>query len=159
MLNLQSFLLANLVYIYELTEVILVCNNKNLVFATLQVVMPSFKSFKDSQEFLVISFIAGFGKDYLQRKKNYRISLTNFGLKKSKILMSHLIGGILIQSYLTKNSTNSISESIYLDMNITFHIKMIKNQSFNKRLLQVDESFFSLESKKIHLEKFSFYKI
>lgn len=67
-------------YIHELIEVIIVNKDKNLVFAPLQVVAPSFPSLDNSPKLLIMGLIMSFDKDYFLRKKYYKVPLTNFGL-------------------------------------------------------------------------------
>lgn len=43
--------------IYKLTNVIIVDKDKNLVFATFQLVAPSLESFNNSHKFLIMGFI------------------------------------------------------------------------------------------------------
>ncbi len=55
--------------IHELMEVIIVSKDKDLVFATFQVVTPSFKGFNNSQELLISSLVPSLSRDYLLREK------------------------------------------------------------------------------------------
>ncbi len=71
--------------IYELTEVIMVSKDENLIFAAFQVVAPSLKDFNNSQEFSIVGFISNLGRYYFLRKKGYWMSLTNFGLRRNWI--------------------------------------------------------------------------
>ncbi len=56
-------------YIYQSTEVVIVINDKNLVFATLQVMAPSLESLNDGWELLIVNLILNFCKDHFLRKK------------------------------------------------------------------------------------------
>ena len=56
---------------YELTKVIIVGKNKNLIFAASQIVIPGFKSFNNSQKLLFMSFVASLSGNYFLRKKTY----------------------------------------------------------------------------------------
>ncbi len=71
--------------IYESTEVIIVRKDENLIFAALQVVMPSLKSFNNSQELLIVGFVPSFSRDHLSREKGYWVLLTNFELRRNWI--------------------------------------------------------------------------
>lgn len=51
----------------------MVNKNKNLVFTTLQVVVPSLKNFNDSQELFVVSLVASLDRDHFLRKKDYKV--------------------------------------------------------------------------------------
>ncbi len=57
--------------IQELTEVIMVSRDKNLVFAAFQVVVPSLKGFNDSQMLMIVSLILSLSGDHLLREKGY----------------------------------------------------------------------------------------
>ena len=52
--------------------------DKDLVFIAFQVSMPSFQSFNDSQEFLIVSFIPSLSKNYFLGEKRYLVLFTNF---------------------------------------------------------------------------------
>lgn len=67
---------------YKLTEIIMVSKDNNLVFIAFQVMAPSFENFNNSQEFLVINLVANPGGDHFLREKDYKISFTNFKLRK-----------------------------------------------------------------------------
>ena len=56
----------------------MMCKNKNLVFATFQVVTPSLKGLNNGQELLIVGLVVGFSRDYLLREKNNWIPLINF---------------------------------------------------------------------------------
>ncbi len=86
---------------HKLTEVAMVNKKENLIFATIQIVVLSFKIFDNCQELLVISLIAIFGRDLFLREKGYKVLLTNFALRKIWILVGYVIGRTMIQSYLT----------------------------------------------------------
>ena len=57
LINLTS---AQTLYIYKLSNVIMVNKNKNLVFAALQVVLSDFEWFNNSQKFTNVSFVSSF---------------------------------------------------------------------------------------------------
>ncbi len=65
----------------ELTEVIMVSKDKDLVFAAFQVVAPSLKGFNNSQELVIVGFVPSLSGDHLLRKKGYWVSLANFELR------------------------------------------------------------------------------
>ncbi len=71
--------------IYELTEVIIVSKDKDLVFAAFKVVAPSLKGFNDSQELLIVSLVPSLSGKYLLREKGYWITLANFGIRRNWI--------------------------------------------------------------------------
>ncbi len=94
---------AQALCIYELTEVIMVSKDENLVFAAFQVVVPSLKGFNNSQELLIVGFVPSLNGDHLSRKKGYWVPLANFGLRKIRIwiFVGHVTGRMLIQDHLT----------------------------------------------------------
>ncbi len=57
--------------IHELTEDTIVSKDEDLVFATFQVVAPSFKGFNNSKEFLIVAFVLSLSRDHLLREKAY----------------------------------------------------------------------------------------
>lgn len=57
--------------------------DKNLVFAFLQVVVPSFKNYNISQKLLIVGFVQSFHRDYLLRNKDYSLLLTNFKFRRN----------------------------------------------------------------------------
>lgn len=74
----------------------MICENKNLIFIALQIVASSLRDFNNSQKLLIVSLILSLGRDYFLRKKGYRVSLANFGLRIIKmIFVSHIIRRIL----------------------------------------------------------------
>lgn len=60
---------AQIFCIHKLTKIIITDNNKNLECAIFQVVVPSFKSFSNSQKILIITLVSSLYKDYLFQKK------------------------------------------------------------------------------------------
>ncbi len=71
---------AQTLCIHELTEVVVVSEDKDLVFAAFQVVAPSLKGFNNSQEHLVMSFVPSLSENNFSREKGYWVPLGNFGL-------------------------------------------------------------------------------
>ena len=61
---------AQVLYIHKLTEVVMVCKDKDLVFAAFQVVAPSFKDFNNGQELLIESLVSGLGGNHLSRENS-----------------------------------------------------------------------------------------
>lgn len=70
LLGLVNLTKAQVFYIYELTEVITVNKEKDLIFTTLKVIVLNFKGFNNSQAFLIIYFVASLGRDHFLREKN-----------------------------------------------------------------------------------------
>ncbi len=71
--------------IHELTEVMLVSKDEELVFAVLQVVAPSLQGYNDSQELLIVSLVPSLSGDHLLREKGYWVLLANFGIRRKWI--------------------------------------------------------------------------
>ncbi len=67
--------------IYESAEVIMVSKDEDLVFAAFQVVAPSLKGFKNSQELLIVGLVPSLNGDHLSREKGYWVPLANFGFR------------------------------------------------------------------------------
>lgn len=70
-MGLVNLIITQALYIYKLIEVVIIGENKNLIFIAFQIVVSSLKDFNDSQEFLIISLIPSLNKDYFMRKKSY----------------------------------------------------------------------------------------
>ncbi len=56
----------------------MVDEDEDLIFAVFQVVIPIFKCFNNSQEFLIVGFIVGLSRDHFSRKIGYRGPLITF---------------------------------------------------------------------------------
>lgn len=67
LLSPTDLLKAQTLSVYKLLEVVVIREDKNLIFVTLKVVAPSLKGFNDSQEFLIVSLILDFNEDYFSR--------------------------------------------------------------------------------------------
>lgn len=76
---------AQTLYIYKLTEVVVVSEDKDLIFAVFQVVVLSLKSFNNYQELLIMGFVPSHNKDHLLRKNGYWVPLANFRFEEIKI--------------------------------------------------------------------------
>ena len=66
---------AQVLRIHELTEVMMVRKDENLMLAAFQIVTPRLKSFEDSQKLVIVGFIACFCWNYFPRKERYRVLL------------------------------------------------------------------------------------
>lgn len=85
--------------IHKSLEIIIVNQNKDLIFAIFQRVTPSLESFKNSQELLIMSLISNFCRNHLFRENGYWMPLLNFtGLRKIWILIDYITKKTLIQS-------------------------------------------------------------
>lgn len=62
---------AGVFNIHELIEIIIFDKYKNLIFLMLQIVAPSFQSFNNDQQLLVVSFILYFYSNYFFQKIDY----------------------------------------------------------------------------------------
>ncbi len=86
--------------IYKLLKVVVVDEDKNLIFAAFEVVAPSLKGFNNSQELLIVTLVPSLSGEHLLREKSYWVPLANFGLRRIWIFVGHVIGRMLIQSHL-----------------------------------------------------------
>ena len=64
--------------IHKLMKVIMVNEDKDLVFAVFQVVAPSLKGFNDSQELLIIGLVLRLSGNHFSKEKGYWMLLANF---------------------------------------------------------------------------------
>ena len=62
---------AQALCIHETTEVIVVCKDENLMFATFQIVTPRLEDLDNSQKFTVVGLIQSLCRDHFPRKKGY----------------------------------------------------------------------------------------
>ncbi len=85
LLGLADLVGAQTLCIHELTEVVVVNEDEDLMFAVFQVVAPSFKGFNDSQELLVVGFVSSLNGNHFLREKGYWVLLANFRLWKIRI--------------------------------------------------------------------------
>ena len=74
--------------IHEAAEVVVVCEDKNLVFANFQIVPPYFKCFNDSQKLAVVGFVLSFCRNHLPRKEGYWMLLAQISLSDYSIWSS-----------------------------------------------------------------------
>ena len=59
-------------YIYETIKILMICKKKYLMLAFFQVmILVCFKSFDNSQKFVIIGFILNFYRNYFPRNKSY----------------------------------------------------------------------------------------
>lgn len=65
-------------------KVIMMSEDKDLVFVAFQVVAPRFKGLYNGQKLLIMSFVIGFSGDHFLKEKSYKVLLVNFGLKKNE---------------------------------------------------------------------------
>lgn len=68
----------------------MVNEDKDLIFAAFQVVAPSFKSFNNSQQLLIVSLISSLGKDHLLREQGHWIPMANFGDMLKRMFVGHV---------------------------------------------------------------------
>ena len=62
-------------YIHETTKVVMIGKNKDLVFATFEIMLPCFKSLNNGQKLTVVSFVLSFGKNHFRREVGYQMQL------------------------------------------------------------------------------------
>ena len=57
---------------YKVTKIVIICKNKDLVFATFKIVLPYFKIPKNSQKLAVIGLVLSFSKNLFSKKNTIR---------------------------------------------------------------------------------------
>ena len=62
---------AEIFWIYEMTEIIVVYKEENLMLATFQIVALSFEYFNDGKKLIVVGLISSLCRNYFPRKKRY----------------------------------------------------------------------------------------
>ena len=75
LLGLADLFGAQAFYIHEMTEVILVRKDKNLMLKIFHVVPPGLESLDDSQKLAVMGLIACLYRNYFPRKECYWVPL------------------------------------------------------------------------------------
>ena len=106
----------------------MVGKNQDFVLATFQIVSPSFKSLNNCWKLTVVGFVPSLSRDHFSQKIGHGVPLA-------------LIGGQVIRSQLTYDSSYSLAGSVGLNPDMTFQIKMSKDQSFGKQLPQLVKTF------------------
>ena len=66
---------AQAFHIHEVTKVVVVCEDENLVFAIFWIVPSCLKDFDDSQKLTVVGLVPSFRKNDLPKKKDYWMPL------------------------------------------------------------------------------------
>ena len=89
-----------------------------------------------------MSFISGLSWNHLLQEKGYQMPSAQ-----------------IIRGQLTEDSTNSISEYIRLNPDMTFQIKVVESQSLDKRLSQFDKGPSSSEYEKAQFRLFRLRQI
>ena len=102
--------------IHELSKVILVSENEDLVFETFQIMPPCFECFDDGQKLTVVSFVSSFGRNYFTQK------------------IGHQMPSAEVISQLTQHPTNCIPKRVGFNLDVLFRIKVLKDRRFSKGL-------------------------
>lgn len=68
-LDLTNLSKASNFYIHNIAEVVMICENKNFVFATFQIMLPCLESFDNSKKLAIMSFMLSFYENYFSKKK------------------------------------------------------------------------------------------
>ena len=79
---------AQALCIHELTEVIMVRKDENLMLAAFQIVTPRLEGFDDGQKLAVVGFIACLCRNHFPRKERYWVPLAQIGLSDYSIRTS-----------------------------------------------------------------------
>ena len=102
--------------IHELSKVIVVSKNKDLVFATFWIMLPCFEGVNNGQKLTVVSFVLKFGKNYFMQKVGHQKPLAQ------------------VISQLTQHSTNSMPRCVSFNPDVLFRIEVLKDRRFSKDL-------------------------
>ena len=79
---------AQALRIYELTEVIKVRKDENLMLAAFQIVTPRLDGLDDSQKLTIVGFIPSFCRNHFLKKEGYWVPLAQIGLSDYSIRTS-----------------------------------------------------------------------
>ena len=71
---------AQTLCIHEMTEVIMVRKDKNLMLVTFQIVTQRLEGLNNSQKLTVVSLIPSLGRNHFPRKEGYWLLLAQIGL-------------------------------------------------------------------------------
>ena len=84
-----------------------------------------------------MSLIPGLNQNHLFQEENYRMPSAR-----------------IVQSQLTENFTNNIAGCIHLNLDMTFRVKVVEDQSFNEHLSQFGKGLSSSGREKARLRLF-----
>ena len=59
--------------IHELSKIIVVSENKDLVFTTFSIMPPCFEGLNNGQKLTVVSFVSSFGRNYFLQEVGHQI--------------------------------------------------------------------------------------
>ena len=76
---------AQILRIHEVIKIVVVCEDKHLVLAIFQIVMPYLKGFDNSQKLAVMGFILSFCRNHFSQKERYQILLAQIGFSNYPI--------------------------------------------------------------------------
>ncbi len=68
--------------IHESTEVVVVSEDKDIVFSAFHLVAPSLEGFNDSHELLIVSLVPSLWRNHLSGENGHWVPLANFGLSE-----------------------------------------------------------------------------
>ena len=74
--------------IHEMTEVIMVRKDENLMLAAFQIVTPRLEGFDNGQKLTVVGLVSCFRWNHFPRKKRYMVPLAQIGLSDYPIRTS-----------------------------------------------------------------------
>ena len=100
--------------IYETPKVIVVSENKDLVFPAFQVLASCFKDLHNGQKLTIVSFVSCFSKNHFMQEVSQQMPLAR------------------VINQLTQHSTNSISRRISFNLDVLFWMKVLKDKRFGK---------------------------
>ena len=74
-LSLADLAETEVLYIHELSKVIVVGKNKDLMFATFWIMPPYFEGLNNCQKLTIMSFVSSFGRNHFIQKVGQRMPL------------------------------------------------------------------------------------
>lgn len=84
--------------IYELSKLVIVRKNKEVLFTVFQSVTPSFKNINSCQKFLIENLINRFRGDHILKEQSQIVWLANLRQKKYWMVVGYVIKKMLILS-------------------------------------------------------------
>ena len=102
--------------IHEMTKVVMISKNENLVFAIFLIMPACFKGLNNGQKLTIVNFVSSFGRnDFMQEVGHRMLSARDI-------------------SQQTQHSTNSMPRGISFNQDVLFRIEMLKDWRFSKGL-------------------------
>lgn len=68
----ENLLKVDTLCIYELLEIDIICETRQLILIVLMIIMPSFERYKNGKEFPIMGFLLSFNRNHFFKKKTIR---------------------------------------------------------------------------------------